>query len=464
MARRNPQPRHIPAPGQVTIQPATRLGGSIRVPGDKSISHRYAMLSSLTDRQVVDLWNYAPGADCRSTLRCLNQLSVSIQVVPKSAASSHSEADLAQQDNADPGGVRIQGRGAEGFREPKTALDCGNSGSTMRMMTGLLAAHKFQATLTGDMSLNRRPMRRVTLPLIEMGAIVMANGGFPPITIIGKELRPIEYTMEVASAQVKSAVLFAGMQTHGRTTVVEPVETRDHTERAFKTFGIRFEKDGRRLSIEGPQQPQVERQQLDVPGDISSAAFWACAAAALPGSELEIVDVGVNRTRTGWVEALRRAGAEIELRQTHEANGSEPVGRLIVRPGVPTPLTIAPADVAGVIDELPVLGALATFRGYGIHVTGAHELRTKESDRISAFVAGLTAMGANVQELPDGFHIEGSERLAGGCHVDAAHDHRLAMAFAVAALGAREPVVIDGADAVAVSYPEFFETLTQLCQ
>jgi 3-phosphoshikimate 1-carboxyvinyltransferase len=318
--------------------------------------------------------------------------------------------------------------------------------------------------LTGDLSLSRRPMRRVTIPLIEMGAIVMAKGGFPPITIIGKDLRGIEYSMEVASAQVKSAVLLAGMQTKGRTSVIEPTATRDHTERAFKTFGIKFEQDGRRISVEGPQQPVVERQRLEVPGDISSAAFWACAAAALPSSEVEIVDVGLNPTRTGWVEALKLAGADIELTQTHEANGSEPVGRMLIRPGTPKRLEITPEQVAGVIDELPVLGALATFPGYGIHVTGAHELRTKESDRISAFVAGLTAMGANAKELPDGFIVEGDTPLKGGCSVDAAHDHRLAMAFAVAALGAKEPVTIEGADAVAVSYPKFFETLDQLCQ
>ena len=231
----------------------------------------------------------------------------------------------------------------------------------------MLAAHSFQSTLTGDLSLSRRPMRRVTIPLIEMGAIVMAKGGFPPITIIGKDLRGIEYTMEVASAQVKSAVLLAGMQTKGVTTVIEPTSTRDHTERAFKTFGIAFEQDGRRISVEGPQQPTVERQRLEVPGDISSAAFWACAAAALPGSEVEIVDVGLNPTRTGWVEALKLAGADIELTTiTHEANGSEPVGRMLIRPGTPRRLEITPDQVAGVIDELPVLGALATFSGYGI--------------------------------------------------------------------------------------------------
>jgi 3-phosphoshikimate 1-carboxyvinyltransferase len=461
MPRKKSQPAEL-VPTEVTVEPTARLEGSIRVPGDKSISHRYAMLAALTDRQIVDLWNYAPGADCHSTLRCLNQMAVAVQPVPKWVAYCHGEVDLPQEQNEELGYVRLRGRGAEGLREPQMALDCGNSGSTMRMLTGILAAHTFQATLTGDRSLSRRPMRRVTIPLIEMGAIVMAKGGFPPITIIGKDLRPIEYTMEVASAQVKSAILFAGMQTTGRTTVIEPVSTRDHTERAFRTFGIACEQDGTRISIVGPQRPRVEHQRLEVPGDISSAAFWACAAAALPGSEVEIVDVGLNPTRTGWVEALKRAGAEIEETQTHLANGSEPVGRMRIRAGAPQTLTIGPDQVAGVIDELPVLGALATFPGFGIHVTGAHELRTKESDRISAFVAGLKAMGADADELPDGFHIEGKGQLQGGCRVDAAHDHRLAMAFAVAALGAREPVVIGGADVVAVSYPNFFETLAQL--
>jgi 3-phosphoshikimate 1-carboxyvinyltransferase len=258
-------------------------------------------------------------------------------------------------------------------------------------------------------------------------------------------------------------VLLAGLQAEGRTTVSEPAPTRDHTERAFRTFNIAFEQNGHDISLQGGQEP-FPPERLDVPGDISSAAFWGCAAAALPGSTVDMTGVGLNPSRIGWIQVLQRAGVDLTTTEAEQANGSEPVGRILVRPGKPGPLMVKPEDVPGVIDELPVLAALATHPGFSIHVTGAIELRGKESDRITALVSGLKAMGAVARELPDGFHIDGKDPLKGGVTVDACHDHRLAMAFAIAALGAREPVTINGADAVAVSYPAFFDELRRISQ
>ena len=293
-----------------------------------------------------------------------------------------------------------------------------------------------------------------------MGARIEAsNGDRPPITIHGAELTAIDFVPEVPSAQVKSAVLLAGLQARGRTQVTEETLTRDHTERALAAFGARVDFDGARIGIEGGQR--LRGLDARVPGDISSAAFPAAAAAALHGSEVRIEDVGLNPSRTAVLDVLRRFGASIVVEQTDEWQG-EPVGAITIRQSGLGPLEIAPREVPGIIDELPMLGALATFGGE-LRVTGASELRVKESDRISAFVGGLKALGADAEELPDGFHIRGRARLAGGT-VHAHDDHRLAMAFAIAALGAREPVTIEGAEAVSVSYPSFFDDLDRLRQ
>jgi 3-phosphoshikimate 1-carboxyvinyltransferase len=328
----------------------------------------------------------------------------------------------------------------------------------MRMLAGVIAAHSFTSTLAGDRSLSRRPMRRIMGPLSRMGAhIEGTNGDRPPITIRGAELTAIDFVPEVPSAQVKSAVLLAGLQARGRTRVTEETPTRDHTERALKAFGARLDFDGTRIDIEGGQR--LRGRAARVPGDISSAAFPAAAAAALGGSEVRIEGVGLNPSRTAVLDVLRRFGASIVVEQTDEWQ-AEPVGAITVRQKALGQLEIAPREVPGIIDELPMLGALATFGGE-LRVTGAGELRVKESDRISAFIGGLKALGADAEELPDGFHIRGRTPLTGGT-VHAHDDHRLAMAFAIAALGAREPVTIEGADAVSVSYPTFFDDLQRL--
>jgi 3-phosphoshikimate 1-carboxyvinyltransferase len=434
----------VPTAHQVTIHPARRVRGTLHVPGDKSISHRYALLAALAEGDS-SVANYAPGADCASTLACLEALGVRV---------SRRDADRA----GDPPLVIVEGRGRGGLRAASTPLDCGNSGSTMRMLAGVVAAHRFASTLIGDQSLSRRPMRRVMEPLSRMGArFEAAPGDRPPLVIHGGDLNGIEYVPEVPSAQVKSAVLLAGLQASGQTLVIERTPTRDHTERALAAFAAAVECDGQRVRIDGGQRLRALTGR--VPGDISSAAFPAAAAAALHGSDVTIEGVGLNPSRTAMLDVLRRFGARVDVEQTGVWQG-EPVGRIRVRAADLCALELGPADVPAVIDELPVLGALATAGG-DLRVTGAGELRVKESDRITALVTGLRALGADAEELPDGFHIRGTRALRGGV-ADAQHDHRLAMAFAVAGLAAHGPVTIDGAEVVAVSYPAFFADLDRL--
>ena len=428
----------------IAVSPVRAIGGVLRVPGDKSISHRYALFSALADGEST-VANYAPGADCASTLACVNALGA---IVSRSSASR----------DGDPPTVVIRGRGLRGLAAPSAPLDCGNSGSTMRMLSGVLAAHPFGATLVGDVSLTRRPMRRIIAPLTQMGAAFRAaDGDRPPLVIEGAELTGITFAPDVPSAQVKSAVLLAGLQARGETRVLEPASTRDHTERALAAFGATVGIRGRAISLAGGQR--LAARVLRVPGDLSSAAFFAIAAAALPGSDVTIADVGLNPTRAALLAVLRRAGAAVDQSIEDEWNG-EPVGRLRIRHQALSDVVIEPDEVPEIIDELPVLGALGTFGG-SITVSGAAELRVKESDRISELVAGLRAMGADADERPDGFQIRATRRLRGGT-VNAHGDHRLAMAFAIAALGATGPTLIEGADVVAVSYPSFFDDLGRL--
>jgi 3-phosphoshikimate 1-carboxyvinyltransferase len=414
----------------------------MHVPGDKSISHRYALLAALADGRTI-LTNYAPGHDCASTLRCLEAMGIAIQRVP---------------DDDEGPRVMIEGRGVRGLRAPVDSLDCGNSGTTLRMLAGVVAAHPFVATLAGDRSLARRPMRRVIAPLSMMGAhIEAASGDRPPLTVHGGDLAGIDYRPDVPSAQVKSAVLLAGLQADGRSRVTEPTPTRDHTERALTTFGAKVSRDGLTVSIEGGQR--LHGIQARIPGDLSSAAFAAVAAAALSGSDVTIEGVGLNPTRTALLDVLRRFGARVEVEQTGEWQ-TEPVGRIRVVAQALGSLALDADIVPAIIDELPVLAVLATAGGE-LRVTGASELRVKESDRITALVQGLRTLGADANELPDGFHVRAGNRLTGGV-VQAHGDHRLAMAFAVAGLTASEPVTIEGADAAAVSYPSFFTDLDRL--
>lgn len=431
---------------RIAVSPARAVTGVLRVPGDKSISHRYALLAAIADGPST-VANYAPGADCASTLACLASLGVIVSRTPA-------------PDDQDPSIVTIQGRGRRGLVAPTGPLDCGNSGSTMRMLGGVVAAHPFISTLVGDASLSRRPMRRIIGPLTQMGAVVTAGpGDRPPIVIHGASLAGIRFAPDTPSAQVKSAVLLAGLQASGETCVIEPASTRDHTERALAAFGATLQVDGRSITLRGGQR--LEGRRLRVPGDLSSAAFWAVAASAMAGSDVTVTGVGLNPSRAGLLAMLRRFGALVETTLEDEWNG-EPVGRLRVRHAAMRDLVIAPEEVPEVIDELPVLATLGTFGG-SVTVSGAGELRVKESDRIAELVAGLRAMGADADERPDGFQVRAGARLTGGT-VHANHDHRLAMAFAIAALGATGPTMIEGADAVAVSYPAFFEDLERLAR
>lgn len=432
-----PHPSHT-----VMVQPSARVRGRVRPPGDKSISHRYALLAALADGTST-LHGYSTGGDCASTAACLAALGVTIDETGRDHTGRH---------------LRVVGRGLRGLQPPHAMLDAGNSGSTMRMLGGVLAAHPFAASITGDDSLQRRPMRRIIAPLERMGARIESQGGRPPLTIHGSgTLTPLDFTPDVPSAQVKSAVLLAGLQTDGVTQVRESIATRDHTERALDAFGVAVDRQGLAVSVRGGQRLQA--CALHVPGDISSAAFWMVAAAALPGSEIVIEGVGLNPTRTGIIDVLRRMGADIQVDGDQHVRG-EPTGTVIVRHRQLVPAEISADEVPGVIDELPVLGALATHGGE-LRVSGAQELRVKESDRISALADGFRRMGASIEEAADGFHVRGRTRLRGG-EVDARNDHRLAMAFAIAALGASGPTTIHDAAAAAVSYPEFFTVLDSL--
>jgi 3-phosphoshikimate 1-carboxyvinyltransferase len=427
----------------VTVQPAASMRGRVRPPGDKSISHRYAMLAAIAEGPTM-IHGYSTGADCGSTLHCLRGLGVPIEQIVRDPATGLQ--------------LEILGVQMRGFQAPKGALDAGNSGSTIRMLSGILAAHPFRTTITGDSSLKRRPMRRIIVPLERMGARFMSDDGRPPLTVLGThDLKPIDFTPDVPSAQIKSAVLLAGLHTDGITRVVEPISTRDHTERALEAFGVQVLRAGTAVAVRGGQR--LIGGVFHVPGDISSAAFWMVAAAALPGSDVTIEHVGLNPSRTGIIDILKRMGAQIKTVVQH-AQAGEPIGTIQVRHASLQPATIAPAEVPGVIDELPVLAALATHGGE-LSVSGAQELRVKESDRISALAEGLRRMGGEIDEQPDGFHVRGRNRLRGG-EVDANNDHRLAMAFAIAALGATGPTVIHDAGAAAVSYPEFFNVLESL--
>ena len=429
------------AAAAITIEPAGHIRGRLRVPGDKSISHRYALLAALADGTST-LHGYAPGADCAATLRCLRGLGVELQ---------------SAEDPAD-GTVTVNGCGLGGLSHPAEVLDAGNSGTTMRLLAGVLAGHPFKSSITGDASLRQRPMQRIVTPLEQMGARIESSEGRPPLTIHGTALHGIEFEAEVASAQVKGAILLAGLHARGTTRVVQRAPTRDHTERALPAFGVGVNVAGRAVQVRGGQR--LRATTVRVPGDLSSAAFWIAAAAAVPGSEIEITDVGLNPTRTGFLEVLRTAGADITVEECG-AVAAEPFGTIRVRHAALRPVVIGPDDVPGVIDELPALAALAAHGG-DLQVTGAAELRAKESDRIAVLVSGLRQLGATVDERPDGFHVR-SGTLTGGT-VDAAGDHRMVMAFAIAALGASGASAITGHEVVEVSYPGFFATLESVRQ
>ncbi len=429
----------------MTISPARAVRGSLSVPGDKSISHRYILLSAMADGQSV-IEHLSTGADVATTVKCLQSLGVNIT-------------------STGPSAVSVVGRGWLGFLPPTAPLDAANSGTTMRLMAGVLAAHPFRSTLVGDESLQRRPMRRVIDPLTAMGATITSDEGRAPLQFLGPKrdgpggLIGVEWTPPVPSAQIKSAVLLAGLYAAGETTVVELAPTRDHTERALSLFGLSCDVRGSRIRVVGGQRAAAAGRPLRVPGDPSSAAVWAAAAASLPGSSVQITGVALNPLRCGFVHALRRLGAEVTMTQ-ESVEGGEPVGSIVVTYGDCRDAHIEAAEVPGLIDELPVLAACAAA-GRRLEVSGAAELRVKESDRITALVAGFRALGVDAVERPDGFVIDGRAQASGG-RADAVGDHRLVMAFAIVGLAARGQTVIDSADSVAVSYPSFEADLHQL--
>ncbi len=425
------------SPNITAVGAAATVKGVIALPGDKSISHRYAMLAAVADG-TTHLENFSSGVDCASTLACMSQLGAAIE-------------------RGNGGSVLITGGR---LRQSSTPLDCGNSGSTMRMLTGILAGQAFTSELVGDESLSRRPMRRVIEPLERMGASITAHDGRAPLRIRGGELKGIEYRLPVASAQVKSAVLFAGLFAEGATWTEEPVPTRDHTEHALQAFGARVERHRNRTGIAGGQP--LRAIDAVIPGDLSSAAFFLCAAALFPGSNLVLENVLLNPTRAVLLDVLSAMGLRVSVLHMEDRHG-ELAGVVRAEGGKLGGATIAGPQTAALIDELPVLAAIAPFTAEGIEVRDAGELRHKETDRIAAVTANLRAMGARVEERQDGFVVSGGQRLH-GAEVDAFGDHRIAMAFAIAALRAEGETRICGSDAARISFPEFFDILRSVSQ
>jgi 3-phosphoshikimate 1-carboxyvinyltransferase len=423
------------------VTPARNILGTLRLPGDKSISHRYALLSALA-AGTTKLTNFSTGADCASSLGCAAALGATVT-------------------RRDDGTIEVTGTGG-GLKPSDKPLDCGNSGSTMRMLTGLLAASPHTYTLIGDASLSRRPMERVRKPISRMGADITLTDGHAPVIIRGSKLTAIDYTTPVPSAQVKTAVLFAGLQADGTTTVREAVRTRDHGELALRAFGAHVDRTTDSVSIAGGQPLQAI--EAAVPGDISSAAFFLCAAALFPGSNLLFDSLGLNPTRATLLDVLTALGAHIGVLNLEEKNG-ELIGTVQVNApsnGL-TGTTISGALAAQLIDELPVLAAIAPYTQSGIRIRDAKELRVKESDRIALVANNLRAMGAEVEEFEDGLDVPGCQPLH-GAEIDSGDDHRIAMAFSVAALRATGETVIHGAESAAISFPEFYELLDRIAE
>ena len=418
------------------IRPARNILGTLRLPGDKSISHRYAMLGAFAEG-TSRFSNFSTGADCASTLSCMQALGARVRKL-------------------DDGRIEIDGVGGR-VTPVDHPLDCGNSGSTMRMISGLLAPQQGSFTLIGDASLSRRPMERIRKPLAEMGANITLTEGHAPVTIHGTNLRALDYTVPVPSAQVKSCVLLAGLQTAGNTIVRESLRTRDHSELALRAFGATLTRSIDSVSISGPQT--LHSIEAAVPGDISSAAFFLCAAALFPNSGLILDGIGLNPTRATLLDVLTALGARIAVLQLLEAH-SELVGtvQITTDPQGLGSTTISGALAAQLIDELPVLAAIGPYTSGGIRIRDAKELRVKESDRIALVARNLRAMGAEVEEFEDGLDVPGGQTLHGAT-IDSGGDHRIAMAFSVAALRAEGETLIQGAESAAISFPEFFDLL-----
>jgi 3-phosphoshikimate 1-carboxyvinyltransferase len=428
---------------QLIIKPGTAgscVQGAIRIPGDKSISHRALMLGAIASGETI-IEGLLLGEDPRSTAACFRAMGAEISEL-------------------NPDKVMVRGVGLGNLQEPEDVLNAGNSGTTIRLMLGLLAAHADRFfTVTGDESLRSRPMSRVIKPLQQMGALIWGRNGNQnaPLAIQGQQLKPIHYHSPMASAQVKSCLLLAGLMTEGKTTVTEPALSRDHSERMLRAFGAKLEVEPETNSVTILGQPELKGQTVIVPGDISSAAFWLVAGAIVPGSELVIENVGVNPTRTGILDTLGMMGADIHLENQREAAG-EPVADLRVKSSHLKGYTLEGALIPRLIDEIPILAVAACFARGRTLIKDAAELRVKESDRLAVMASELRKMGAKVSELPDGLEITGGAPLT-GTDVDSYGDHRIAMSLAIAALNAQGTTTIHGAQAAAISYPEFVQTL-----
>ncbi|NLK01326.1 MAG: 3-phosphoshikimate 1-carboxyvinyltransferase [Clostridia bacterium] len=426
----------------IHIQPVAGLRGKMKAPGDKSISHRAVMFGSLS-QGLTEISGFLSGEDCLATIKCFQQMGVEIAAAGKT-------------------GLKIHGVGLEGLLEPKDVLDVGNSGTTLRLITGILAGQKFHSVLTGDESLRNRPMDRIIKPLGKMGAEIRAReGGYPPISIWGKgNLTAIDYRTPVPSAQIKSSILLAGLFSRGLTSVSESFKSRDHTERMASAFGaeIKEGRDGSAVYIKG--FPRLSGRKVDIPGDISSAAFFMVAGSIVPNSEIVITDVGVNFTRSGILEVLKSMGAKISL-FNHREICNEPVADVLIRSSTLRSAEIGGGIIPRLIDEIPVIAAAACFAEGTTVIRDAGELRVKETDRIEAAAQELGRMGAKIKPLKDGLVIQGTGYLK-GCLCKSYGDHRIAMALAVAGLAADGETIIEDCQCVGISYPGFFEQLKKL--
>ncbi|MGE4271684.1 MAG: 3-phosphoshikimate 1-carboxyvinyltransferase [Desulfitobacterium sp.] len=423
----------------IRINPVQKVQGEIQVPGDKSISHRAALFGGMANGET-HITNFLPGQDCLSTLECLQRLGV----------------EWERRDTE----VWIRGEGFEQWQEPQDILDVGNSGTTMRLFLGVLAGCPFSVTLTGDSSIRSRPMGRVTLPLQEMGARILGRqaGKYAPLTIQGGSLQGIDFHSPVASAQVKSAVLLAGLKAEGETTVTEPFLSRDHTERMLRGFGVPVISEGNTAKIKGGAK--LSGQEVSIPGDISSAAFFLVLGSLAPQGEILIQNVGMNKTRTGILDALWQMGANIQVEDEKEECG-EPRANLRVRPAQLHGIEIQGEMIPRLIDEVPILAVAASMAKGVTTIRDAAELRVKETDRIQMVAQGLEALGADIQELPDGLKITGVSQLHGG-NGSSHGDHRLAMAWVVAGLLSKEGVSLSGIEAAAVSFPNFMSLIGRI--
>ncbi len=424
----------------LSLSPTSRVSGSVTVPGDKSMSHRAAIFGAVA-HGTTRIKGFLRAGDTLGTLAILRQLGANIE-------DSGNE-------------IVVQGSGFDGLQATQSTLDCGNSGTTMRLMLGILAGRPFQSTLGGDASLSKRPMDRVQIPLSQMGAQLDGQGErcAPPIVLRGGNLQAIEYLLPVASAQVKSAVLLAGLQAQGHTTVIEPAATRDHTERMLRAFGVEVQTDNLRVSVRGGQE--LTATNVQVSGDISSAAFFFVAAALLPGWEVTVRDVGVNPTRTGVLDVLRAMNAEVHLSNERESGG-EPLADVTIRGRELQAIEIGGALIPRLVDELPVLSLLATQAHGTTIIRDAQEMRVKESDRIAVITRELRKLGANIEEQPDGMLIHGPTPLVGTTVESPRGDHRIAMTLAVASLIAEGETIVQNADAVTSSFPNFAELLEKI--